>query len=101
MTSSRLNGVIAVLPAMLLAGGCSPEEEDDPTTAKVEQSTENLPPTAPLSCFGVVCAPPNQCLTSVGCNWPTRRCRYTAKPVGTACDDGNPSTSNDLSAEEI
>jgi hypothetical protein len=101
MTSAQLNGVIAVLSAMLLAGGCSPEAEDDPKTAEVEQSIENPRPTAPLSCFGVVCAPPNQCQTSVRCNWLTRRCSYTANPVGTACDDGNPSTGHDTCAAGI
>jgi hypothetical protein len=49
----------------------------------------------PPSCFGVVCAPPNQCQASVSCNLRTRRCSYTPKPAGAACDDGNPDTVND------
>lgn len=53
---------------------------------------------APLSCYGVVCAPPGPCQATVSCNPFTRGCSYTAVPDGTACDDGNPNTGNDTCA---
>ncbi len=70
MTSSRLNGVTAVLSAILLAGGCGPGVQDDPTTANVGQPAE-----------------------------PLHGCSHTAQPMGTGCDDRNGSTGKDACAE--
>lgn len=46
-----------------------------------------------LRCGGVICAAPTQCQAAVSCA--NNRCRYTLKPVGTACDDANPNTMGD------
>lgn len=46
-----------------------------------------------LRCGGTICAPPSQCQAAVSCS--QNRCKYTLKPVGTACDDKNPSTMGD------
>ncbi len=55
--------------------------------------------TAPSSCFGTVCRPPNQCEVSVSCDVRARACRPTLKPAGTPCDDANPNTVGDACSD--
>ncbi len=50
------------------------------------------------TCHGapVVCAAPDQCHVGGTCDPVSGACTYSPKPNGTACNDGNPCTANDV-----